>query len=672
MPRFSDLDFTARSSSVPRVEEPKNRERTVDPAALEMLKVAQEHGVYTAYDRAVAQQPQCQFGYKGICCRICIQGPCRIKADDGPASRGMCGADANTIVARNLVRFIAGGTSSHSDHGRHIARTLLHLADGEAPDYKIADPAKLQAVAKRIGITTEGKTDIEIAKEVAIEALDDYGRYGDQTCTFLTTTITKGRQDKFKATNVGPVAIDRSVVQLLAQTAMGVDSDPVNIIFGGLKASLADYTGMHIATDISDILFGTPKPLVSEANLGVLEEDKINIAVHGHNPLVSEMVVSAAHKLESEAIAAGAKGINIVGLCCTGHELLMRKGVYIATNQSSQELAIMTGVLDSMVLDIQCMMPSVTTAAECFHTRIITTNEIAKFPGAIHYPFDETTAMEDAMAIVRLSIDNFKNRDLNKIHIPQHKNKVVAGFSLEAMLDLFAAINPDRPISVLTDAILSGEIKGVCLLAGCNNLKQFQDKSHLTIMKELAANDVLMVATGCSAGAAAKAGLMAPDAVDKYAGPGLKAFTKRVEAANKLTTGGLPLVFHMGACVDNTRAADLVTAMANELGVDVPKVPFVASAPEATHEKSISIGTWAVTMGLPVHVGTMPPLEGSDLVYGVATQIAHDVFGGHFILEMDSEVAAKKLINALEYRSWKLGVHRDAAEKYATSLAQGY
>lgn len=672
MPRFRDPDCTARPSDAPRAVEPKNRERTVDPAALEMLKVAEEKGVITAFDRAVAQQPQCQFGYKGICCRICIQGPCRIKAGEGPGSRGMCGATADTIVARNVVRLMAGGASSHSDHGRHIARTLLHVAEGEAPDYKISDPDKLIAVAKRVGIATEGKSEMEITKELAIVALEDYGRYGDETCTFLSTTITEGRKEKFKATNIAPVAIDRAVVQLLAQTAMGVDADPVNIIFGGLKSALADFTGMHIATDISDILFGTPKPLVSEANLGTIDAEKVNIAVHGHNPLVSEMVVAAAHELEQEAIKAGAKGINIVGICCTGNELLMRKGVYLATNQAAQELAIMTGALDAMVLDIQCMMPSVTTAAECFHTKIITTNEIAKFPGAAHLPFNETTAMKDAKEVVKVAIDSYTKRDMSKVNIPQYKSKLVAGFSFEALVDLFNNINPDRPVSVLTDAIKSGEIKGVCLMAGCNNLKAPQDKNHLAIMKELAANDVFLVATGCSAGAAAKAGLMDPAAVEEYAGPGLKAFIKRLEEANKLATGGLPLVFHMGSCVDNTRAADLATAMANELGVDVPKVPFVASAPEATHEKAVSIGSWAVAMGLPTHVGTMPPVEGSDLVYGVATQIAHDVFGGHFILEMDPAVAAKKLLNALEYRTWKLGVHLAAAEKYETSLAQGY
>jgi anaerobic carbon-monoxide dehydrogenase catalytic subunit len=671
MPRFSDPTHTARPSDAPRVVDPKNRERTVDLAALEMLKLSQEQGLITAFDRAVAQQPQCQFGYKGICCRICIQGPCRIKSEDGPASRGICGATAYTIVARNLVRYIAGGTSSHSDHGRHIARTLLHMSEGQAPDYKISDPEKLYRVAKRIGIATEGKTEMEVAKAVAVEALNDYGRYQDDICTFLTTTITEGRKQKFIATNVAPTAIDRSVVQLLAQTTMGMDADPVNIIFGGLKAALSDYVGMHIATDITDVIFGTPKPTVSEANLGVIDPEKINIAVHGHNPLVSEMVVAAAHNLEAEAIKAGAKGINIVGICCTGNELLMRKGVYLAANSASQELAIMTGALDAMIMDVQCMMPTVTTMCECYHTKVVTTNEIAKIPNALHYPFNEVTAMEDAKAIVKIAIDNYANRDAAKVHATKEKAKVVAGFSMEALEEIFAAINPDRPISVLTDAIKSGEIKGVCLFAGCNNLKTIQDKSHLEIVKEMAANDVFVVATGCSAGAFAKAGLLSPLAVDAYAGPGLKSFLGRLQEANKLETG-LPMVFHMGACVDNTRASDLATAMANEMGVDVPKVPFVASAPEAMHEKAVAIGAWCVAMGLPVHVGTMPPVEGSDLVYGIVTQIAHDVFGGHFIFEMDPAVAAKKLLNALEYRTWKLGVHAAAAEKFGTSLAQGY
>lgn len=675
MPRFRETTLKS-TPSVPRkerIKDPKNVMRSVDPAALYMLEKAKDQNLLSTFDRFAAQQPQCAFGYEGICCRICIQGPCRIKSDSGPGSKGICGVHGYTIVSRNVARLMAGGASAHSDHGRHIAHALLHAAEGKIADFKVTDVDKLKRVAEKVGIGTEGKDANQLAIEVSKAALEDFGRQTDEPCRWLTAYITEGRKKKFEECAIAPSAIDRSVVSLLHQTHMGTDADPVNVIFGGLKCGLADYTGMHISTDLSDILFGTPKPVVTEANLGVLKADKVNIVVHGHNPLLSQTVVNVAKEMEGEAKAAGAAGIQMSGICCTGNEVLMRSGVPIATNFSSQELAIMTGAVDVMVVDVQCIMPSVRAVAECFKTKIVTTMDISKIPGSYHFAFDEHHAVESAKEIIRLAIEAFKARKGSSCDIPQIKNKVIAGFSLEALLELFAAINPEAPISVLTDAIEAGEIAGVALFAGCNNLEAPHDNNHLTIAKELAKNNVFLVGTGCAAQALAKAGLLAPEAIEKYAGDGLKSFLKRLADANKdKLADGLPLLFHMGSCVDNTRGHDLCTAMANQLGVDTPKVPFVATAPEAMSEKAVSIGGGAVAMGIPTHVGTMPPIEGSPLVYGIATQIASDVYGGYFIFETDPYVAATKLQAALDYRTWKLGIHKQIAEKYETKLCQNY
>ena len=675
MPRFKEWTLTSTPSlgRKERVKDPKNPKRSVDPAALEMLDIAKEQGIITAFDRYVAQQPQCAFGYDGICCKICIQGPCRIKSEEGAGSKGICGAHGYTIVSRNIARHMAGGASAHSDHGRHIALTLLAVAEGHTKDFSVKDPEKLKQVALKVGLSIEGKTINELAKDVAVAALDDFGSYNDEPCRWLTSYITEGRKKKFTDTAIAPTAIDRAVVAMLHQTHMGVDADPVNIIFGGLKCGLADYTGMHLSTDISDILFGTPKPVVSEANLGVLKADKVNIVLHGHNPLLSQTVVDVAKEMEADAKAAGAAGIQLSGVCCTGNEVLMRSGVPIATNFQSQELAIITGVVDVMVVDVQCIMPGIRSVAECFDTKVVTTMDNSKIPGSYHFAFDEAHAIDSAKSIIRLAIETFKNRKGKPFHIPDIKHKVVAGFSLEALLDVFAAVNPENPISVLTDAIESGELAGVALFAGCNNLEVPHDQGHLTLARELAAKNVFLVGTGCAAQACAKAGLLAPEAVAEYAGDGLKAFIGRLQEANKeKLVDGLPLMFHMGSCVDNSRAHDLATMMANQMGIDMPKLPFLAAAPEAMSEKAISIGAGCVAMGLPTLVGTMPPLEGSKLVYGIATQIAFDVFGGYFILETDPEVAAQKAFQALEYRTWKLRMHRKAAAKYETTLCENY
>ncbi len=645
----------------------KDVKRTVDPACLEVLTKNEAGGIETAFDRYLQQQPQCKFGDTGICCRVCIQGPCRIT---NKASKGVCGSTAYTIVARNLVRAAAGGASAHSDHGRHIVLALKHLAEGKAPDYKVSDPEKLRRVAAKVGIEVEGKDDITLVKELTDAALEDFSRMTGEDSKWLTVNSTEGRRKKFKDCNIFPSSINGTIVESISQTHMGMDADPVSLIFSALRNGLADYVGMHIATDLSDILFGTPKPVVSEANLGVIDAECVNVAVHGHNPLLSEMIVRAAREMKDEAVKAGAREVKLMGICCTGNEVLMRQGVPIVSNFISQELPMMTGAMDAMVVDVQCIMPGIQAVSECFHTKIITTSPIVKIPGASHIDFTEETALVKAKEVIQLAIDSFKQRS-GDIDIPQIKNKVVAGFSLETLYEILGKVNPDKPVKVITDAIAAGELKGVCLFAGCNNLKGVHDENHLTIARELAKNDVLMVATGCAAGGYGKAGLLNGDAVEKYAGEGLKAFIKKLEDANDLAEK-LPLIFHMGSCVDNTRAADLYIDMANEMGVDIPKVPFVASAPEAMSEKAISIGSWNVAMGLPVHVGVVPPVQGSTLVDGVARLIAHDVYGGFFIWETDGQKAAEKLLECLDYRNWKNKIHKDTAEKFGTTVAAGW
>ena len=575
-----------------KTDKKKDRNRSVDPAVLEILAKTEDSGIETAYDRYLKMQPQCNYGEQGICCRICIQGPCRITKR---ADKGICGATAYTIVARNLVRYELGGCTAHADHGLHSTLLAREVVEGKAPDYKITDTKKLYALAERMGVSTEGKEDKAILKDLVDIAIADFNRLDGQDLYWLPKVIVPERTEKFQDCNILPSSIHRTIADAMAQTHVGMDADPVNLVFRSLEVSLADYTGEHIATSLSDVLFGTPKPVVSEANMGVLDEEYVNIAVPGHNPILSEMIVQAAREMKGEAEKVGAKGIICAGICCTGNELLMRQGVPILTNYASQELAIMTGAVDAMVVDIQCIMPGIQPVSECFHTRIITTSPSVKIPGAYHLDFDEARAMEKAREVIEIAISAYQERN-REVFIPQIKHKVVAGFSVEAMLDLFAAVNPEKPISVLTDAIIAGELRGVCLLCGCNNLKRIHDEMHIEIAKELAKNDVLLVATGCAAQAYAKTGLLNGDAVEEFAGDGLKAFMNRLNEANKdQLQEKLPLVFHMGSCVDNSRAYDLMTYMAEEMGMDTPKVPYAASAPEAMSEKAIAIGSWLVT-----------------------------------------------------------------------------
>jgi len=644
--------------------------KTIDKAAIPMLEKAKAIGFMTTFDRAKAQEPRCTFGNTGICCRICLQGPCRILPKKPGGNKGICGATDYTIVARNTIRYIAGGSASHSDHGRHIAEVFTHVAEGKVHDYKITDPDKLVRVAKKLGIKTDGRDTMDIAKEVGHLALAEFGRMDGKELAWLNADMTESRLKIFRETTIMPSNINLTIAGLMHQTHAGNDADPINLIFTGLRSALCDLDGMALATDLSDILFGTGVPVVTEANLGAIKADHVNITVHGHNPLLSQMIVKAAREIKDEAIAAGAKGINLVGICCTGNEVLTREGVAIATNFATQELVILTGAMDAMVVDVQCIFPTLRTLAECYHTKIVTTMPIMKIPGSYHYAFDEHRAMDSAKDIIRLAIEAYKNRDTSKISIPDIKNKVIAGFTLEALLNIFSKVNPEKPVRVLIDAIEAGEIKGVALFAGCNNLKVTHDQSHLTIATELAKNDVFLIGTGCAAQCFGKEGLLNGEGVKKYAGEGLKKLFARLNAKSGLTEE-LPLVFHMGSCVDNSRGQALANLLAKEMGLDNRDVPYIASAPEAMSEKAVAIGSWNVACGNPVHVGVIAPTVGSQLVNDVVTKVAEDVFGGFFFWETDPNKAAARMIEILEERNWKNAMRKKARQaKEAEASAQ--
>jgi anaerobic carbon-monoxide dehydrogenase catalytic subunit len=627
---------------------------SMDPAVCQMLAKAKEKEVVTVWDRYQAMIPQCGFGETGLCCRHCLQGPCRIDPfGEGPKT-GICGATAETMVARGLDRAIAAGTAAHSGHARHLAHTLLKMARGQAPAYAIKESGKLKSVAARIGIPVEGRSDSEIAVAVAQAALADFGEK-DTPVLWAATVVTPGRVEVLKKLGLVPKGIDFEISEIMHRTLYGVDADPVNLLLSGLRCSVADLAGCYMGTDLADILFGIPKPVVTEANLGVLKADAVNIALHGHNPVLSDVLVTLAAKKEKEAKAAGATGINLVGICCTGNEVLMRHGVPACTHSVSQEMAIVTGALDAMVVDYQCIMPSVTSVAQCNGTPIITTMEICKIPGAVHVPFTEEEAETKADEIFKIAIENFSRRKNKPVQIPNIKSPVVAGFSVEAIVEALAKVDPRDPLKPVVDNIKNGNIRGVCLFAGCNNVKVTQDANFITIARKLLKENVLVIATGCGAGALMRHGFMDPKKVDELCGPGIKAVLTAIGEANGLG-GPLPPILHLGSCVDNSRAVALAVAVANYLGVDTDKLPVVASAAEAVSEKAVSIGAYAVAAGLPTHVGVMIPVTGSVLVTQVLTETLKGLTGGYFIVDLDPESAAQKLLAAIDERRAGLGL----------------
>ena len=628
--------------------------KSMDPAIREMIAKAATMEIKTVWDRYEAMKPQCGFGDAGLCCRHCLQGPCRIDPFGEGPSEGICGASADTMVARGLDRAIAAGTAAHSGHAKHLAHTLLKVAKGQAGSYSIKEPEKLRAVATRMSIPVEGRPDNDIALDLANAALADFHEK-DTPVLWAATVVNPQRAKVLTDLGLVPRGIDHEISEIMHRTLYGVDADPVNLLLGGMRCAVADLAGCYMATDIADILFGIPKPSFTEANLGTLKAGAVNIALHGHNPLLSDILVTRAYTRNEAAIAAGASGINIVGICCTGNEIMMRHGIPACTHSVSQEMAIITGALDAMVVDYQCIMPSVATVAECAGTTLITTMEIGKIPGAKHIPFAEESAAENADEIFDIAIANFRRRINKPVDIPNIKTPVVAGFSVETIVAALSKLDAKEPLKPVVDNIVAGNIRGICLFAGCNNVKVPQDSNFIGIARKLLKANVLVLATGCGAGALMRHGFMDPANTDELCGDGLRAVLRAVGEANGLG-GPLPPVLHMGSCVDNSRAVALAVAVANYLGVDTDKLPVVASAAEAVSEKAVSIGTWAVAAGLPTHVGVMLPVLGGPLVTQVLTEKVKGLTGGYFIVDLDPESAADKLLAAIDERRAGLGL----------------
>lgn len=627
---------------------------TLDPAVRQMLATAKQKNVPTVWDRYEQMLPQCGFGETGLCCRHCLQGPCRINPFEEGSETGICGANADVMVARGLDRAIAAGTAAHSGHAKHLAHTLFKMTQGQANDYKITDPVKLNKVATRLGIETEGREDNDIARDVALAALADFHEK-ETPVMWAAGVVTQGRVETLSKLGIVPKGIDHEVAEIMHRTLYGVDADPVNLLLGGLRCGVADLAGCYMGTELADILFGTPTPLVTSANLGTLKPDSVNIALHGHNPVLSEMIVKIADEMTADAQAAGADKINVVGICCTGNELMERHGVPSCTHSVSQEMALLTGAVDAMIVDYQCIMPSVASVAECMGTKVITTMDICKITGAEHIEVKDETAGENARQAITQAINCFKTRKGKPCDIPDVTNTVVAGFSTESVVAALAKLNAKDPLLPLVDAIKAGHIKGVCLFAGCNNVKIQQDVNYTTMAAKLLKENILVVATGCGAGSLMRHDFMDPSKTEEMCGQGLYTVLNAIGEANGLG-GPLPPVLHLGSCVDNSRAVEITVALANYLGVDIDQLPVVASAPEATSEKAISIGCYAVAAGLPTHVGVVLPVTGSPLCATVLTESVKELTGGYFIVEPDPQKAADTLLGAINDRRKGLGL----------------
>lgn len=619
----------------------------MEAATERLLETGAKVGADAWQFRVKNQTPHCKFGEQGICCRICSMGPCRITPK---APRGICGCDAHGIVARNYLKFTAGGSATHSDHGREICHTLYCTSpDG---NYKVKDPDKLIRIAKEWGVETEGKDIYELAHEVAVMGLEEYGKvFGTQR--FLKRA-PEHTQEIWEREEIAPRAIDREVSCSLHMTHMGCSSKPEALIRQSLRSGLSDGWGGSMAgTEFSDVLFGTPKPIDTEANLGVMEKDNVNIVVHGHDPSLSEMICEYADDPEMIAYAKskGAKGITVSGVCCTSNEVAMRRGIPMAGNFLQQENVVLTGACEAIVVDVQCIFPALGPLSKCFHTKFVTTSPVAQMPDSEFIRFNAETAGENAKAIVKMAIDNFENRKPELVHIPDIKQKATVGYSVEAIVKVLDGVTNSQvdetgTTKPLIECITSGVIRGAVAMVGCNNPKIRPDTAHIELMKKLIANDIIIIASGCSAQAAAKAGLMDKRAKD-LCGAGLKRVCELAD---------IPPVLHMGSCVDISRMLVLAATLAKDSGLNISQLPVVGCAPEWMSEKAVSIGNYVVATGLDTFLGVDPYVSGSDKVAELLTSGIRDWVEAAYTVEKDIDKLGDAMIARIEEKREAIGI----------------
>lgn len=642
---------------------PDEKVRSVDQATVELIGKAEKENVSTAFFRAEAMKP-CPIGVEESCCKICSMGPCRMprskKGGEEKERVGVCGATIDTVVARNFARKVAAGTAAHSDHSREVVETFLKTARGEAQGFSIKDETKLLEVALDFGVATEGRTVREIAIEIGEKALAEFGRQKGEL-NYIKKAPLK-RQEIWRKQGVVPRGVDREVVEIMHRTHMGVDQDYRHLMQQTTRCALADgWGGSMISTELQDVMFGTPVPVLGTFNLGVLKEDQVNVVVHGHEPLLPELLVAAARdpEIKKAAEKVGAKGVNLAGMCCSANEVLMRHGVPVAGNFLQQELAMVTGAVDLMTVDVQCEMQGLKSVAECYHTKLVTTSDRAKIDGAVHMEFHPETGMDTARKILAMAIENYPKRRHN-VYIPQVSQDGVVGFSHETINYLLGGMfrASYRP---LNDNIINGRIRGVAGVVGCNNVRTPHDSDHLTMIRELIKNDVIVLTTGCSAMACGKAGLLTPEAAKLHAGAGL---------AEVCETVGIPPVLHMGACIDNSRILIAATAMVKEggLGDDISDLPAAGAAPEWMSEKALAIGQYFVASGVFTVFGTTWPTLGSEALTKHLFEEFEEIYKGMWAFEQDPVKAAQLMIAHIDRKRKALGLEK-ARERVLFDMA---
>ena len=606
-------------------------ENTPDPAVREMILRQNQLGFDTTFDRFDKQQPQCGFGMAGICCKICNMGPCKITSK---SPKGICGADADLIVARNLLRSAAAGVAQHGMHGREVILSLKWAAEGKL-DLPILGQQKIKDTAKAFGIKTERRSIKKIASELADVLLEDMSRTVPGEYKIIEALGSEERKKVWKELDILPISAYHEVFESYHKTGVGTDGDWKSIMQQFLRCGLAfTYSGVVSTSIATDGLFGVGDRVTSKVNIGALKKGYVNIAVHGHLPtLVSEIVrVGQEEKFINLAKEAGAKGIRFYGICCSGLSSMYRyAGVIPLSNAVSAELVLGTGALDLWIADVQDVFPSIMEVAKCFRTTVVTTSESARLPGAERFEYDhhhsnigETRAL--AERIVLRGIESFKDRQGIPVYIPPYEVDAEVGFSPEYVHKHYGSMKP------LYEAIKEGKILGIVNIVGCNNPKVVYEKCIIDVANALLRNNILILTNGCASFPLMKMGYCNISG-QEHAGESLNEFL-----------GDLPPVWHVGECIDNTKSSGIFAGVAGEAGKPLYEMPFAFSSPEWSNEKGIDAALGFRLMGINSYHCVEAQIHGSKNVIEFLKEGTKDLLGSVMVVNPNPDALGEKIV----------------------------
>jgi carbon-monoxide dehydrogenase catalytic subunit len=621
---------------------------TICPSTQQMLRRAERDGVEIAFHRADSMKA-CPIGADSACCKHCSMGPCRLNAKDPYSKVGVCGATIDTIQARNFARMVVSGAAAHTDHGMSMLDVFREVVRGHIKDFKIKDTDKLISVAESVGIETQDRDIKEIATALYEELEKTYtGIEGE--IPFMKRVPEK-TLETWRKLGIVPRGAMRELMEMMHRTHIGVDQEYSNIAKHFSRTALSDgWGGSMVATEVSDILFGTPSPLSVEVDMGVLKEDHVNVIINGHEPNFFEsMIVSVQDPaLIQAAKDAGAKGIVLAGMCCSGAEVLSRHAIPHAGNFMSTEAVIITGAVDAMAVDVQCIKQGLATVCDCYGTKLFTTNPRAHIEGVEHIEFVEHEPRKCTDEVVIRAITRFKNRQ-KPVEIPRFKHTGIHGFSHE-YINYMLGGTFRASYKPLNDNIINGRIRGVAGVVGCTNPRVQHDKVHLEVVKELIKNDVLVLQTGCSQITLAKFGLYTPEAAH-LAGPGLQEVCETV---------GMPPVLGLGSCVDNSRILVAASEMVKTggLGTCLADLPAAGSAPEWMSEKAISIGQYFVASGVYTVFGATFPITQNTKFHKLLFEGLEEWGLGKWDFAVDPIEHAHKMIAHIEKKRDALGINK--------------